>query len=207
MAVLVGYVTDPFIVVGMPLGIYWIRQGRSLTRVNDRSLPPVKEATPTIANSITTDSASTSNLHTLVGLFCVLAFAVMLAILNPSTAPKVTPSPVQPLAPETGNQGNSSNPGNQSATSFLLPSLGIDEKQVSEATGSHIQVARVHSGSPAERAGLQAGGTILLANGYLTRAPGNLAWIINHHSPNGTVTLNVRQAASGQETTITATLH
>ncbi len=92
-------------------------------------------------------------------------------------------------------------------SSFLLPSLGIDEKKVSDATGGHIQVARVHPGSPAERAGLQAGDTILSANGYLTRAPGNLAWIINHHSPNGTVTFKVRQVANGQEATITATLH
>ncbi len=92
-------------------------------------------------------------------------------------------------------------------SSFLLPSLGIDEKKMSDATGSHIQVARIHPGSPAERAGLQAGDTILSANGYLTRAPGNLAWIINHHSPNGTVILNVRQVASGESTTITATLH
>ena len=40
----------------------------------------------------------------------------MLAILNSGTASKVTPSPVQQLATETGKQGNFSNPGNQSAT-------------------------------------------------------------------------------------------
>jgi len=78
---------------------------------------------------------------------------------------------------------------------------------VSDATGSHIQVARVHPGSPAERAGLQAGDTIVSANGYLTQAPGNLAWVINHHSPNGAVILKVRQVANGQDATVTATLH
>jgi len=92
-------------------------------------------------------------------------------------------------------------------SSFLLPSLGIDERKVSDATGSHIQVARVHPGSPAERAGLQAGDTIVSANGYVTQDPGNLAWIINHHAPNGVVSLNIRKVANGQEATVTATLH
>ena len=92
-------------------------------------------------------------------------------------------------------------------SSFMLPSLGIDETKVSDATGSHIQVARVHAGSPAERAGLQAGDTIVSANGFLTQDPGNLAWIINHHTTNGAVTLKVRQVANGQDATLTATLH
>ncbi len=39
---------------------------------------------------------------------------------------------------------------------FSLPSLGIDEKAVSDASGSRIQVVRVHPGSPAEHAGLQS---------------------------------------------------
>jgi hypothetical protein len=92
-------------------------------------------------------------------------------------------------------------------SSFLLPSLGIDERKVSDATGSHIQVARVHPGSPAERAGLQAGDTIVSANGYVTQDPGNLAWIINHHAPNGVVSLNIRKVANGQDATVNATLH
>ncbi len=92
-------------------------------------------------------------------------------------------------------------------SSFPLPSLGIDERKVSDASGSHIQVARVHAGSPAERAGLQAGDTIVSANGFLTQDPGNLAWIINHHTTNGAVTLQVRQVANGQDATLTATLH
>ena len=97
----------------------------------------------------------------------------------------------------------------QAATpsSFMLPSLGIDETKVSDATGSHIQVARVHAGSPAERAGLQAGDTIVSANGFLTQDPGNLAWIIHHHTTNGAVTLKVRRVANGQDATLTATLH
>jgi PDZ domain len=92
-------------------------------------------------------------------------------------------------------------------SSFPLPSLGIDEQKVSDATGSHIQVTRVHPGSPAERAGLKVGDTIVSANGYLTQDPGNLAWIINHHAPNGVVTLNIRKVANGQATTVNATLH
>ena len=92
-------------------------------------------------------------------------------------------------------------------SSFPLPSLGIDEQGVSDATGSHIQVTRVHPGSPAERAGLKVGDTIASANGYLTQKAGNLAWIINHHAPNGVVTLNIRKAANGQDATVNATLH
>ncbi len=92
-------------------------------------------------------------------------------------------------------------------SSFPLPSLGIDERKVSDASGSHIQVARVHAGSPAERAGLQAGDTIVSANGYLTQEAGNLAWIINHNAPNGVVTLNIRKVANGQDATVNATLH
>ena len=92
-------------------------------------------------------------------------------------------------------------------SSFPLPSLGIDEEKVSDATGSHIQVTRVHPGSPAERAGLKVGDTIVSANGYLTQDPGNLAWIISHHAPNGVVTLNIRKVANGQAATVNATLH
>ena len=90
---------------------------------------------------------------------------------------------------------------------FSLPSLGIDEKAVSDASGSRIQVIRVHPGSPAEHAGLKAGDTIVSANGYLTQQAGNLAWIINHHSPNGVIALIVRQVANGQDATLTARLH
>jgi len=92
-------------------------------------------------------------------------------------------------------------------SSFPLPSLGIDEEKVSDATGSHIQVTRVHPGSPAERAGLKVGDTIVSANGYLTQEAGNLAWIINHHAPNGVVTLNIRKVANEQAATVNATLH
>ena len=92
-------------------------------------------------------------------------------------------------------------------SSFALPSLGIDEKAVSDAKGNHIEVAGVHPGSPAERVGLKPGDTIVSANGYLTQTPGNLAWIINHHASSGAVTLHIRKAANGQEATVNATLH
>ncbi len=92
-------------------------------------------------------------------------------------------------------------------SSFALPSLGIDEKAVSDAKGNHIEVARVHPSSPAERVGLKPGDTIVSANGYLTQTPGNLAWIINHHASSGAVTLHIRKAANGQEATMNATLH
>jgi PDZ domain len=93
-------------------------------------------------------------------------------------------------------------------SSMPLPSLGIDEKGVTDSSGVRtIEVTQVHPGSPAEKAGLQVGDTIVSVNGYLTQVPGNLAWIINHHAPGGVVTMSVRKAASGQTTTVTATLH
>jgi len=92
-------------------------------------------------------------------------------------------------------------------STWPLPSLGIDEQAVSDATGKQIAVARVHPGSAAERAGLQVGDKIVSANGFLAQEPGNLAWIINHHAPNGVVTLNVRKAATRQNASVSATLH
>jgi S1-C subfamily serine protease len=78
---------------------------------------------------------------------------------------------------------------------------------VSDAAGTHIQVTRVHPGSPAEKAGLEVDDTILSVNGYLAQVPGNMAWIINHHAPGGAITLIVRKAVSAQDFTVTATLH
>ena len=141
LVVLIEYVTNPFILVGMPLGIYWIRRGSSPTRANDRSIPttdpdsllvkadgnsptrvndgsipPVEQATPTIANSITTDSAPTGNSAALAVVFCVVAFfgavGVILAILSSGTDSQVTPSPVQPSGMATA--GSSPNRGTDS---------------------------------------------------------------------------------------------
>jgi hypothetical protein len=98
----------------------------------------------------------------------------------------------------------SSSPSTLSA--FPLPSLGIDEETVSDSTGQGIRIVRDYPDSLAQRAGLQPGDVIHSANGYLTQSPGNLAWIINHQSPNGVLNLNVRKAGSAQDTTVTVRL-
>jgi S1-C subfamily serine protease len=92
------------------------------------------------------------------------------------------------------------------AASLPLPTLGIGEMAVSDVSGSHIQVTRVHPGSPAEKAGMHVDDTIISVNGYLAQIPGNLAWIINHHAPGGVITLVVRKAVSAENITVTATL-
>jgi S1-C subfamily serine protease len=98
----------------------------------------------------------------------------------------------------------SASPGTASA--FPLPSLGIDEESVSDATGQAIRVASVQPNSPAQRAGLQPGDLIRSANGFLTQSPGNLAWIVNHQATKNTLNLSVRKASSGQDTNVTVQL-
>jgi S1-C subfamily serine protease len=93
-----------------------------------------------------------------------------------------------------------------SASTFPLPSLGIEEEAVSDGSKQAIRVVSVQPNTPAQRAGLQPGALILAANGYLTQTPGNLAWIINHQAQNGTLNLTVRMASSGQETKTTVQL-
>ena len=93
------------------------------------------------------------------------------------------------------------------ATTWPLPSLGIDEQAVNDASGKQIAITRVHPGSPAERAGLQVGDTIISANGYLTQDPGNLAWIINHHVTERNAHPKCPESCDRQNATVTVTLH
>ena len=60
-------------------------------------------------------SGVSPSLAIVLGVLAVI-FILALAILNSSTAPEVTPPPFQPLATETGRQGNFTNLGNQSAS-------------------------------------------------------------------------------------------
>ena len=85
--------------------------------------------------------------------------------------------------------------------------LGIDEEPVVDAGGRKgMKVANVYPGTPAEKAGLQAGDVIHSINGYMTEQRGNLAWIIANAAPSNALKMNVRTAKDGQEHTVTAQL-
>ncbi|MBV8312156.1 MAG: PDZ domain-containing protein [Planctomycetaceae bacterium] len=109
-----------------------------------------------------------------------------------ATAPATTVvQPTVPIAVSTGTQG---------------ALLGIDEEPVVDRIGQGMRVARVYSGSPAERAGLQVGDVIHSANGYLTQIHGNLTWIINTQAPNGVLNLSVHRASDNRDATVVAQL-
>jgi len=109
-----------------------------------------------------------------------------------ATGPAATVvQPTEPIAVSTGTQG---------------ALLGIDEEPVVDAIGQGMRVARVYSGSPAERAGLRVGDVIHSANGYLTQIHGNLTWIINTHAPNGVLNLNVHRGSDNRDATVVAQL-
>jgi hypothetical protein len=82
--------------------------------------------------------------------------------------------------------------------------LGIDEMAVIDGGVLGMQVTQVYPGSPAERAGLQAGDVIHSANGYLTQAHGNLTWIISSLPADGVLQMSVRTARDGAEHVISA---
>jgi hypothetical protein len=85
--------------------------------------------------------------------------------------------------------------------------LGIDGESVSGIGGARgVKFIRVYPGSHAEKSGLQAGGTIESANGYLTEQPTNLVWTIANAAPGKVLRMNVRAGNSGEVRTITARL-
>jgi PDZ domain len=84
-------------------------------------------------------------------------------------------------------------------------SLGIDTEPVVDAgRATGLKVSKVDPGSPAEKAGLQAGDVIQSVNGYLTEEPGNMTWIISQKAPDRVLTMNALR--DGQVRVITAQL-
>ena len=85
--------------------------------------------------------------------------------------------------------------------------LGIDEDPLVLPDGAKaMKISKVFPGSPAEKAGLEAGDVIRSVNGYLTEQRGNLAWIIANAMPNNQLKIDVQKAKDGQNHQITATL-
>jgi S1-C subfamily serine protease len=69
-----------------------------------------------------------------------------------------------------------------------------------------MRVTKVHTDTPAEKAGLQPGDVIRSANGYLTQVPGNLTWIIDNAAADKVLNMKVLAAKDGREHTVTATV-
>ena len=118
--------------------------------------------------------------------------------LTPANSPVTPPNP--PPDPRLGPSSYIAPPANLEKTSQPLPVevLGVDEQPVVDSEGVRgMQVSNVHPDTVAERAGLHAGDVIQSVNGYLTTVPGNLAWIIATKAPDGTLSMNVRNAVDG----------
>ena len=82
--------------------------------------------------------------------------------------------------------------------------LGIDSEPSADAAGVRgMKITRVHPGSAAERAGLQAGDIIHSINDYVTQQPGNLEWIYVNAAPNNMLKMKVLTASDGKEHSIT----
>jgi S1-C subfamily serine protease len=105
-----------------------------------------------------------------------------------------------PAATLAGNLTVSLPPGQR-------PILGITEQPVINSTGKRaMRVESVAPGTPAEKAGLKAGDVIESVNGYVTEAPGNLAWIISHAAPDNVLKLRIRGASDGKVHMVAANL-
>jgi hypothetical protein len=127
--------------------------------------------------------------------------------IRPADSAVTPPNP--PADPRLGPSTYIAPPANLEKTSQPLPVeiLGVDEQPVVDSEGVRgMQVSNVHPDTVAERAGLHAGDVIHSVNGYLTTTPGNLAWIIATKAPNGTLSMNVRNAADGKVRVIGARL-
>lgn len=86
--------------------------------------------------------------------------------------------------------------------------LGIEEEPVVEAGGARaMKVARVDPGTPAAKAGIQAGDVVQAANGYQIQQRGNLAWIVAHAAPDRVLQIRVRSKRDGQVRTVKAEMN
>jgi hypothetical protein len=120
-----------------------------------------------------------------------------------STGPNAPPG----LGPDSRAPGSSPGTGALIPLPAPVPALGIDEEPVVDDDGVRgTKVARVHVGTPAEKAGLKAGDVIHSVNGRLTQQAGNLTWIIANSAPDRVLKMSVRRGIDGKEHTITVQL-
>lgn len=133
------------------------------------------------------------------------------AIPYPDTlfAPYASPELPAGSSGEAGPPSASTSPipGEIEASRAQPPDCGFDEESVVDADGvAGIKVSRVYPGTPAEKAGLQAGDVIRSINGYSTKERGNLAWIVAEAAPGKLLKMNVHKAKGGKEQVVVVQL-
>jgi hypothetical protein len=145
-------------------------------------------------------------------------------------APPPNPAkPAIPLAPPGGVGPDAAKPVNPPApssgvgpTTFRSPgaddgvparrvneggALGMQSEPIVLADGSRVlKITGILPETVVANAGLHTGDMIVSINGYHTEQSGNLIWIMKHAMTNNTLAMNVREAKSGQERTVTVQL-
>jgi hypothetical protein len=144
LPVLVEFVTNPLVVVGMPLGIYWVRWSSRPSGTPGTGAPPIHQPTPAAHDSLKTDSRalnSSSSLFPLCLLLFIGGFGVIFAILNSGGPQAEAPRPVEQIANETPNQQTprpqeiaSGTIGESKKPSPLLPPISIKYDKFNDST-------------------------------------------------------------------------
>jgi tetratricopeptide (TPR) repeat protein len=146
IAVLIDFVTDPLVVVGMPLGIYWIRRDKSRARIKGSGIAPLKPETSTTVPKITTVFVSVLKSSALIACCFVPfvgAFAMISAFLNSPNPPTAPPASVQQLTSQKTERRNTPDQGAESARIFYDRGVALNQKgdfdqaiaQLTEAIG------------------------------------------------------------------------
>ena len=112
------------------------------------------------------------------------------AIPYPDTLFAPYASPIMPTGSSSEasppSASGSPAPGEVDSVQAKIPDCGFDEESTRDADGVRgIKVSRVHPGTAAEKAGLEAGDVIRSVNGFQTKERGNLAWIVSEARRSG----------------------
>ena len=138
------------------------------------------------------------------------AFAPFSSPASPGGSDRGMSQPAPPTsagtAPDVGVRNSKDAVFRASVEAARSDPLGIEGEPVIVDRVPALKVSKVHGGSAAEKAGLQAGDVIRSINGYVTSSHGDLAWIINNASRGKGLTMTVRSARDGTLRTMIAKL-
>jgi putative serine protease PepD len=74
---------------------------------------------------------------------------------------------------------------------------------VGDANGAGAKIARVRSGSPADKAGLKVGDVVTDFGGETIQSPDNLTSAVSAHQPGDTVTVTYQRGGSTKTADVT----